>query len=81
MEKELINEWQNLIIENATIIQTTEKVNIITQDPDDNKFIEAAIAGKADYIISQDKHLLNLKEYNGIKIIIPEEFLGKTKEQ
>ena len=37
-------------------------------------FIETAVAGNVDYIVSQDNHLLNLKEFRGIKIITPEEF-------
>ncbi|MBI2671412.1 putative toxin-antitoxin system toxin component, PIN family, partial [Candidatus Woesearchaeota archaeon] len=42
---------------------------------DDNKIIECAIDGNSDCIITKDKHLLKLKEYKGIKIITPEEFL------
>lgn len=52
----------------------TEEFNVVL-DPDDNKFIEAAVEGKAEFIISQDKHLLILKNYKGIKILKPEEFL------
>ena len=43
-------------------------------DPNDNLFVETAVAGNADYIVSQDKHLLKLKEFKKIKIITPEEF-------
>jgi predicted nucleic acid-binding protein len=46
---------------------------VIKDDPEDNKFLEVAIDGNADFIISQDKHLLNLKEFQGIRIIKPEE--------
>ena len=48
---------------------------IVKDDPKDNIFIETAVAGNADYLISQDNHLLKLKEFKGIKIITPEEFL------
>lgn len=44
-------------------------------DPDDDKFIEAALAGDCQYIISGDKDLLDLKSYKYIKIITPAEFL------
>jgi predicted nucleic acid-binding protein len=47
----------------------------VQDDPDDNKFIECALECKANYIISGDTHLLNLKEYEGIKIIKSSEFL------
>lgn len=35
----------------------------VKDDPDDNKFLEAAVAGKSEYIISNDKHILSLKEF------------------
>lgn len=46
----------------------------VHDDPDDNKFIECAVECRADYIISGDRHLLNLKEYEGIKLIKSSEF-------
>lgn len=44
-------------------------------DPKDDKFLEAAIAGKADFIVSGDKHLLDLKEFRSIPIISGAEFI------
>ena len=73
MPKEMINEWKNMIIGNSIIVAPTIKLDIIKGDPEDNKFLEAGITGNVDLIISQDKHLLNLKEYQGIRIIRPEE--------
>ncbi|MBS3066756.1 putative toxin-antitoxin system toxin component, PIN family [Candidatus Pacearchaeota archaeon] len=75
MSDEMIEEWRNLIIESSVIINPKIKLNVIKEDPDDNKFLEAGISGNADLIISQDKHLLKLKEYQGIKIVSPEEAL------
>ena len=52
------------------------KLNIVKDDPADNKFFETALAGKTNYIVSQDKsHVLKIKEYKGIKTISPEEFM------
>ena len=47
----------------------------ICRDKKDNKFIELATDGKADYIIASDDDLLSLKKVNNIKIINPAEFL------
>lgn len=47
----------------------------VKNDPDDDKFIDAAIQGHAKYIISQDRHLLDIKESEGVKILKPEDFL------
>ena len=46
-----------------------------SRDVDDNRIIETAYIGKAQYIISGDKDLLVLKKYEDIKILNPSEFL------
>ncbi|MBA4369565.1 MAG: putative toxin-antitoxin system toxin component, PIN family [Desulfobacterium sp.] len=54
----------------------TKDVDIsICEDPDDDKFIECAIAGKCEIIVSGDAHLLRLTAYKGIKIIKPRNFI------
>lgn len=58
-----------------TIVEPRESYNVIKEDPDDNKIIECAVAGNADYIVTQDNHLLKLKEFQGIKIVKPEELI------
>jgi putative PIN family toxin of toxin-antitoxin system len=73
LSEEMIEEWKNLILNNSIFIQPSTKICVIKDDPEDNKFLEVAIDGNADFIISQDKHLLNLKEFQGIRIIKPEE--------
>ncbi len=59
----------------AKLIESKQKINVIKDDPDDNKVIECAIESSSDYIITYDKHLLKIKEYNSIKILKPEEIL------
>jgi len=53
----------------------TPSLGIVQDDPDDNKFIECAVALHCKIIISGDKHLLSVREYMGIKIVSPKEFL------
>ncbi|MEW6609541.1 MAG: putative toxin-antitoxin system toxin component, PIN family [bacterium] len=67
--------WYQLIGSYSSIINPGPKIEVIKGDPDDNKFLECARAGKAKYIVSGDIHLLNLKVYKGIKIVKPSEFL------
>lgn len=73
MPEEMIQEWKNLIIETSIMVDPIVAVKAVKDDPEDDKFIGAAVYGEADFIISQDKHLLKLKEYNKIKILKPEE--------
>lgn len=49
----------------------------VAQDPDDDKFIECAVAARAAVIVSQDRHLLALGRYETIAIIKPAEFLAR----
>ena len=51
------------------------KLEEIKEDPDDNKILECAVAAAVEYIISGDDHLLKKKEFRGIKIVSPAEFL------
>jgi putative PIN family toxin of toxin-antitoxin system len=55
-------------------IRINKQLIVVQDDPDDNKFIECAVECRANYIISGDRHLLNLKEYEGIKLIKSSEF-------
>jgi len=63
------------IISISKIVEPLEKINIIKEDPDDNKILECAKSGKVDFIVSSDNHLLKLKEFENIKIITPTTFI------
>ncbi len=49
----------------------------ICDDPDDDKFIACAIAGKSDLIVSGDKHLLRVSGYEGINVLTPRQFVDR----
>lgn len=59
----------------AEFVTPEEKIFVILADTTDNKFIESAIKGNTDYIVSGDKHLLDVKEYKSIPIITAHEFI------
>lgn len=50
-------------------------LKVVEQDPEDDTIIIAAVEGKADYIISGDRHLKNLGTYQNIPILSPSEFV------
>lgn len=62
--------------QNCVFTSKTPELKICS-DPDDDKFIEAAVALEAKYIVSGDHHLLDVKNYLGIVIVKPKEFLEK----
>lgn len=63
------------IREDAILVQLGAIQVSASRGSDDNKFIETAVAGSAQYIISGDKDLLTLGEYDGVKILKPSDFL------
>ena len=62
------------ILQNADVIKV-KTIPAVSKDPKDDKFLATAKAASADYLISADKDLLDLKVYEGIKIIDAETFL------
>jgi hypothetical protein len=60
----------------ATHVAPYSSLDEIADDPGDNHVLECAVEGNADIIVSGDKHLLHLKEYHGIVILSPAEFLA-----
>ena len=51
-------------------------IDIITADPPDNRILECAGAGKSDYLVTGDNHLLRLGKFEGIRIVKVAEFLA-----
>lgn len=60
---------------NQVFLASVPTISAIAEDPADNKFIECAVAARARYIVSGDRHLLNLKAFKGIQILPPTQFL------
>jgi predicted nucleic acid-binding protein len=58
----------------------TYEVDTITEDPTDNKFLARAMEGKADFIVSRDPHLRNLKRFQGIEIVDVKTFVERVKK-
>jgi hypothetical protein len=84
--EELSNKFPSVnigpIIELLTIygeVVETEGITVSAcQDPDDNMFLECAIAGNSKLIVSGDNHLLKISGYQGIAVVKPREFIDKV---
>jgi predicted nucleic acid-binding protein len=60
----------------ATWVDPQQQITRIVADPADNRVLEAAVEGGADYIVTGDRHLLDLKQHEGIEIVTPADFLA-----
>ncbi len=58
----------------AEMIETGETI-AVCRDPKDDKLLELAVSGNADFLVTGDKDLLVLNPFRGVKIITPREFL------
>jgi len=75
-KKQEIGRILEKILQFLTLVTPSIKIDVVKGDVDDNKIIECAVESKSEYILSYDKHLLKIKEYQGIKIVRPEKAFG-----
>lgn len=68
------------IIEAADVVEPKTKLSVVSDEPD-NRILECAVKAKAEYIVSGDSHLLDLKEYKGIHILKPAQFLTLLEKE
>jgi len=58
----------------AEFVAPDVELDVVDADPDDDKFLEAAVAGNAEYVVSGDQHLLDIDNFRGIDIVSPRTF-------
>ncbi len=63
------------------LVHPSRRVNAIANDPRDNIVLETADSASADRIVSGDKHLLDLKEWDDIRVVSPSQFMSETEGQ
>ncbi len=74
IQAEDISVLVNLIRLRGEAVAPTQRVTDC-RDPKDNKFLEVAISGEADYLVSGDDDLLSMNPYQDIPVLSPAEFL------
>jgi uncharacterized protein len=79
--KEDIDEFIGMIMEHASLTNAKYDLRKIAADPSDDMFLACALEAKADFIVSRDPHLRNLKQFHGIRIIDVKEFVEKIRNQ
>ena len=74
-DKEAISRVAVNLSEIAEMVNPTVRIRVLKDEPD-NRILECAVSGKADVVVSGDKKMLKLKEYEGVKIISLKEYLN-----
>ena len=67
--------WFEDIVILSHLVAGERKLVGASKDPDDDKYIAAAIEGRAQFVVAGDSDLLDVREYDGIRIVSPRTFL------
>jgi putative PIN family toxin of toxin-antitoxin system len=67
--------WFEDIVVLAQLVPGEYRVSGVSDDPDDDKYIAAAIEGRAAFVVSGDPDLLDVMEHQGVRIVTPRGFL------
>jgi len=76
LKQETIDKITRYLYQFSEFVVPEERIRFVEADPDDDKFLEAAVAGQVDFIVSGDNHLRELKEFRSIPIISGREFIN-----
>lgn len=74
-DEQAIQRFLKLLRNEATLVEPKEPLSVVKEDESDNRYLECALEGKAQYIVSGDNHLLDIGEYKGIIIMPPAAFM------
>lgn len=78
---EKIKKFLHLLTQTSVMTKDFYTVERLTTDPTDNKFLACALEGQANYIVSLDNHLLEIKHFHQIQIVNLKHFLKILSEQ
>jgi len=63
----------------ADFVNPSEAIDVVVEDPEDNRILECAVDAKANYVITGDSHLLKLRRYLNIEVLNAAAFLEETE--
>ena len=74
-DEERIAQAQAYIKKSTMRVEPKMTLDVVPDDPDDNRIVECAVESGSEAIITHDKDLLRMKSYQGIKMMTVNEFL------
>jgi putative PIN family toxin of toxin-antitoxin system len=69
LDRDEVQEFFRMAVGKAKVVEPAFRLDVVQADPADNRVLECAIAGHADFIVSGDRHLLRLGQFAGIRIV------------
>lgn len=71
-------QYLRILAVEADLVTPERDIQVVDSDPDDDMFIECAIAGGASFLVSGDTHLLELGSFEDVAIVTPAKFLERS---
>lgn len=75
LDDDEIDRWILALELIADMVMPSREVRAVADDPDDDHLLAAALEGRAAFLVTGDRHVLALGEYEGVRIVTPAEFL------
>ena len=76
-----IDRIERVLRTDALVVSPEAHLHVVENDPDDDRILECALEGEADYVASGDRHLLALKRYRSIPIVTARELVAIVRSQ
>ena len=67
--------WFEDIVVLADVVADTQQFSRVCEDPEDDKYVAAAVEGRASHVVTGDRRFLAVGEHGGVEIVTPREFL------
>ena len=76
-QRDFIEAVVETVVEHSEIVSPRRALHVVRSDPDDDRVLECAVEGKADAVVTGDRHLLGLRAFRSISILSPRDFLSR----
>lgn len=76
VDDSVVADIMTFLLRRSTVVTPLLTLRVVPQDPSDDKFVEAAVAGDADVIVCGDAHLLALGTHQGVSVLGVREFIA-----
>ena len=81
LEKQELKKFVSDLLSILSLVEGKKAIEVIAEAPADKNYLSCVVDAKADFIVTGDIHLLNLREYEGIQIITPAQFLEMLEKE
>lgn len=72
---DVVGVWIDALVLLSDVVPGERRGAVVPADPDDEKYLDAAVEGRVSFVVSGDRHLLDVGTHEGVRILAPRAFL------